>query len=95
MLVILSDIDGFYNGNPTENPDAKLIPVVCEINDEILSLAGGAGTKRGTGGMHTKLSAAKIVMDKGIDMIIANGARIENIYDIVDGKSVGTLFKAK
>ena len=95
LLVILSDIDGFYNSNPAENPDAKLIPVVDEINDEILSLAGGAGTKRGTGGMQTKLSAAKIVMEKGIDMIIANGARIENIYDIVDGKSVGTLFKAK
>lgn len=95
LLVILSDIDGFYNGNPAENPDAKLIPVVEEINDEILALAGGAGTKRGTGGMQTKLGAAKIVMEKGIDMIITNGARVENIYDIVDGKSVGTLFKCK
>ena len=95
LLVILSDIDGFYNGNPAENPDAKLIPVVEEINEEILSLAGGAGSRRGTGGMRTKLSAAQLVTEAGIDMIIANGERLENIYDIVDGKSVGTLFKAR
>ena len=95
LLVILSDIDGFFDSNPQENPDAKLISVVEEINDEILSLAGGAGSRRGTGGMRTKLSAAQLVLDAGIDMIIANGKRLENIYDIVDGKNVGTLFKSK
>lgn len=95
LLIILSDIDGFYNGNPAENPDAELIPVIDEISDEILALAGGAGSRRGTGGMRTKLSAAQLVTDAGIDMIIANGARLENLYDIMDGKSVGTLFKAK
>ena len=95
LLIILSDIDGFYNGNPAENPDAELIPVIDEISDEILALAGGAGSRRGTGGMRTKLSAAQLVTDAGIDMIIANGARLENLYDIIDKKSVGTLFKAK
>lgn len=94
MLVILSDIDGLYNSNPQENPDAKLIPIVEKIDEEILSIAGGAGSRRGTGGMVTKLSAAQLVTEAGIDMIIANGAKLENIYDIVDGKQVGTLFKA-
>ncbi len=94
LLVILSDIDGLYNSNPSENPDAKIIPVVKNIDDSILAVAGGEGTRRGTGGMKTKLHAAEIVMKNGIDMIIANGGRIENLYDIIEGKETGTLFKA-
>ena len=95
ILILLSDIDGLYDKNPTTEKDAKIIPVVNEINDSILSLAGGAGTRRGTGGMKTKLDAASLVMEKGIDMIITNGQRFENIYDIFDGKKVGTLFHKK
>ncbi len=94
LLVIMSDIDGLYDSNPIENKNAKIIPVVKNIDDNILSVAGGAGTRRGTGGMKTKLHAAKIVMDMGIDMIITNGNKIENLYDIAEEKAVGTLFKA-
>ena len=93
MLIILSDIDGLYDKNPAQSNDAKLIPVVEMVSPEIYALAGGAGSRRGTGGMLTKLKAAEIVTPKGIDMIIANGARPEGIYDIFDGKQVGTLFK--
>ncbi len=94
MLVILSDIDGLLDSDPNINPNANLIPVVEKIDDKILSLAGGAGTKMGTGGMQTKLTAAKIVTEAGIDMVITNGKRLESLYDIVELKSVGTLFKA-
>lgn len=95
LLIILSDIDGFYNSNPSENPDAEIIPLISEINDSIIALAGGAGSRRGTGGMRTKLKAASIVTEAGIDMIITNGSAPERIYDIFDGKPVGTLFTAK
>lgn len=95
LLIIMSDIDGLYDSDPSENPNAKIIETVEEINDEILSSAGGAGSRRGTGGMKTKLNAAEIVMKNGIDMIITNGKRIENLYDISDGKKIGTYFKAK
>lgn len=92
LLIILSDIDGFYDADPSKNPDAEIIPIIDRIDERIVSLAGGAGSRRGTGGMQTKLKAAKIVTDEGIDMIIANGARPELIYDIFEGKHVGTLF---
>ncbi len=92
MLVILSDIDGFYNGNPSDD-NSRLIPVIEEITDEIRNCAGGEGTRRGTGGMKTKLKAAELVCENGIDMIITNGSQPENLYKIVDGESVGTLFK--
>lgn len=95
LLIILSDIDGFYNADPSKNPDAEIIPVIREIDERITSLAGGAGSRRGTGGMQTKLKAATIVTEAGIDMIIANGAKPELIYDIFDGKHIGTLFCAK
>ncbi len=94
LLVILSDIDGFYDGNPS-NPNAKLIPVVEEITEEIRACAGGEGTRRGTGGMKTKLNAAEMVGEHGIDMVIANGNAPELLYDILEGKSVGTLFRGK
>ena len=94
LLIIMSDIDGLYDCDPSDNPDARIIPVVTKIDDGILSAAGGAGTRRGTGGMKTKLHAAEIVMKSGIDMIITNGKNIENLYDIADGKEIGTFFKA-
>ncbi len=95
MLILLSDIDGLYTADPRKVSDAKLIPIVKEINDEIRNLAGAAGTARGTGGMVTKLHAAEICMDAGIDMIITNGSNPEVLYDIFDGKSVGTRFIGK
>ncbi len=95
LLIVLSDIDGLFDSNPSENQDAKLIPVVEEIRDEISAAAGGAGTRRGTGGMITKLKAAELVTKEGIHMIITNGASPERIYDIFEGKPTGTLFVAK
>jgi len=94
LLVIMSDIDGFYNGNPTLEA-SQIIPVIDEITDEIRNCAGGEGTRRGTGGMITKLNAAELVCANGIDMIITNGSHPENLYEIIEGKSVGTLFKGK
>ncbi len=91
-LIILSDIDGLYDSDPHKNPNARLIPEVHEINDEILSYAGGAGSNRGTGGLITKLHAAEIVMPKGIPMFIVNGENPEILYDLLDGKHVGTYF---
>lgn len=95
LLVILSDIDGLFDSNPAENPGANLIPVVEKIDENILSVAGGAGSRRGTGGMLTKLKAAEIVTPLGIDMIITNGSAPEKLYDIFDGKQTGTLFTGK
>ena len=95
LLILLSDIDGLYTADPHKVSDASLIPVVTEINDEIRNLAGAAGTARGTGGMVTKLHAAEICIEAGIDMIIANGSNPNVLYDIFDGKSVGTRFTGK
>ena len=92
VLIILSDIDGLYDDNPHENPDARLIPVVREINDDILALCGGAGTDRGTGGMVTKIHAAKIAGDEGIPTVIMNGSDPADIYKLIDGHSIGTVF---
>ncbi len=91
-LIILSDIDGLYDSDPHKNPNARLIPEVHEINDEILSYAGGAGSNRGTGGLITKLHAAQIVMPEGISMFIVNGENPEILYELLDGKHVGTYF---
>lgn len=93
LLVILSDIDGFYDGNPSDKT-SKIIPVINKITDEIKQCAGGEGTRRGTGGMITKLKAAELVSSCGIDMIITNGAVPENLYKIINSEQVGTLFKA-
>lgn len=95
LLIILSDIDGFYDANPSDNPDAEVIPLITEIDEEIESLAGGAGSRRGTGGMQTKLKAAEMVCSEGIDMVITNGKNPERIYDILDGKPTGTLFSSR
>ena len=93
LLILLSDIDGLYTDNPRTHADAKIIPVVDNIDKHIYEIAGDAGSTRGTGGMVTKLLAAKTVMAAGINMVIANGRHPSVIYDILEGKQVGTLFK--
>ncbi|MDO4962311.1 MAG: glutamate 5-kinase [Eubacteriales bacterium] len=95
LLILMSDIDGLYDLDPRTNPDARLLHDVIEITPQIEEMAGGAGTAHGTGGMITKLAAARIATEAGIDMIIANSNNIDNLYDIVDGKTVGTRFFAK
>lgn len=92
LLVLMSDIDGLYTADPRKDPNAKLIPQVEEITEEIIALGGGKGSSLGTGGMNTKLTAAKMVMEAGTDMIITNGSHPNVLYDIAEGKSVGTLF---
>ena len=94
-LIILSDVDGLFTANPQENPDAKLISEVHEITPEIEGLAGGAGTAGGTGGMVTKLAAAKIAMSAGVTMIIARGDRFGVMREVLEGKTVGTVFFAR
>lgn len=92
LLILLSDIDGLYNEDPRINQNAKLISEVHEITNKIECMAGGAGSANGTGGMCTKISAAKVATANGIDMIIAN-ASIDNIIGaIIDGNEIGTLF---
>ncbi len=95
LLILLSDIDGLYTADPHKFPDAKIIERVTKIDDEITALAGGKGTSLGTGGMVTKLNAAKICLNSGCDMVIANGNNPLNIYDILEGKPVGTRFTEK
>lgn len=94
-LIILTDIDGLYDDNPNENEDAKLISQVYEITDELIAVAGGHGSRFSTGGMVTKLHAAQIAMDAGIDTIVMNGAAPESIYKALDGKQIGTFFTGK
>lgn len=94
LLVLFSDIDGLYDSDPHKNPDAKLLPIVYDIED-VKHLAGGAGSSRGTGGMVTKLTAAEIVTNAGIHMVIANGTNLNALYDLLDGKQVGTVFVSK
>ena len=96
LLILLSDIDGLYTDNPRSNPDAKFIEVVEELTDDIMHMGKSeTGSNVGTGGMNTKLQAAKICLDCGCDMIITNGNNPNNLYDILDGKSVGTTFTEK
>ena len=91
-LVIFSDIDGFYDSDPRLHPNAKLIKEIRQIDESVYSLAGGAGSRRGTGGMRTKLQAAELAASQGIDTIVTNGKHPEALYDIVNGKQAGTLF---
>ena len=91
-LILLSDIDGLYTADPHNNPDAKLIHTVNIIDEKLLSLAGASAGNQGTGGMVTKLQAARICLFCGCEMIIANGNRPDNLYDIMDGKEIGTKF---
>ena len=94
-LLILTDIDGLYDGNPKEDEYARIIPVVDEITPELFQIAGGKGSKFGTGGMVTKLQAAQISTEAGIDTIVMSGMEPENIYKALEGHQVGTFFAAK
>lgn len=95
VLIILSDVEGVYDSNPQNNPDARLINQIDDITPEVENLAGGPGTIRGTGGMYTKIQAAKIAVNSGVTMLIASGSREGVIREIVCGNHVGTLFSAK
>ena len=94
-LVLLSDIDGLYTADPHKDPDAKLLSFVSEITDKIRALGGGSAGSQGTGGMATKLRAAEICLDAGCDMVITNGKRPDDLYAILEGRSVGTTFSRR
>lgn len=95
LLIILSDIDGFYDSDPRKNKDSKMLKIVNEITEELEECAGGAGSNLGTGGMITKLTAAKTATSKGVSMVLANGSNPSILLDIIDGKDIGTLFVRK
>ena len=95
LLILLSDIDGLYTADPHRNPNATLISTIDNITPEIIALGEGKGSELGTGGMKTKLHAAQIATNEGIDMVIANGADPLKLYDIIKGEAVGTRFIGK
>lgn len=92
LLIMLSDIDGFYTGNPHQDPNAQLIKELHQVTDDSLNRAGGAGTVFGTGGMATKLKAAANILRHNQMMVLANGANPSIIFDIMNGEEIGTLF---
>ena len=94
-LILLSDIDGLYTADPHKDPNARLIPEVTEITPEILALAGGEGSSLGTGGMRTKLHAAEMCVEAGCEMVIMNGEDPKLLYDLFEGRAVGTRFLPK
>ncbi len=94
LLILLTDIDGLCTADPHKDPNAKMLHVVEKITPEIEAMVGGAGSTLGTGGMLTKLHAAQIATQAGIDMVITNGDRPEDLYGIVNGQSIGTRFLA-
>lgn len=95
LLILLSDIDGLYTDNPRKNPKAEFIPVVEKLDDEIMQMGKNeTGSAVGTGGMNTKLAAARIATASGADMIIANSSDIRIIHRIMDGREYGTIFLA-
>ena len=94
-LIILSDIDGLYDSDPRLHPGAKLIEKIEQIDDSVYALAGGAGSRRGTGRMKTKLQAANLATANGIDTVITNGKHPESIYTIIEGNHAGTLFAGR
>lgn len=95
LLVLLSDIDGLFTSDPKKNPDATLINEIFDITPDIKALGGDAGSSLGTGGMRTKLNAAEICVNAGCDMVIANGEMPSLLYDICEGKKIGTRFYGK
>ncbi len=96
LLILLSDIDGLYTDDPRKNPDARFIEQVDELTDEYLQMGkGSTGSSVGTGGMNTKLTAAKIATKSGVDMVIANSRDIGVLHRILEGASEGTLFASK
>lgn len=94
LLILMSDIEGLYTDDPKENPNARFVHTVHYIDEELEQMGKGAGSTQGTGGMATKIQAAKIATQSGADMVIANGANIYTINDIMAGKKIGTLFAA-
>lgn len=94
LLIMLTDIDGLYTSNPRHDENAEKIDLVEEITDEIRTMAGGSGSDRGTGGMMTKIVAADFATSCGIDCCIMNGEKPKRMYDLLEGKKIGTLFKA-
>ncbi|MDR3314339.1 MAG: glutamate 5-kinase [Oscillospiraceae bacterium] len=92
-LLFLTDADGLCTGNPAEDESAVLLPVVNRVTEDILALAGSSGTLRGSGGMITKLQAAKSATEAGIDTVILNGTQPENLYQLFEGRQIGTWFK--
>ncbi len=94
LLILLTDIDGLYTDDPRNNSNAKLIHTVDKIDDNIKSMAKGTATSVGTGGMATKIAAAKIAANAGSDMVIISGADIDNINRVLAGEEIGTLFTA-
>lgn len=94
-LVIMTDIDGLYDCDPKENPDARLIATVSEITDEMFACAGGAGSNRGTGGMRTKLEAAAYATGNGVLVVVMSGEKPQKLYDLFEGSRVGTVFLPK
>jgi len=92
VLIILSDIDGLYTANPLTDKSARLLDEVTEINSDVEQIAGGAGTKLGTGGMFTKIQAAKLATSNGVTMLIINGGTVGNLRRVLNGESIGTIF---
>ncbi len=95
VLINLSDVDGLYDRDPRRFPDALRIPYVEKVDERVAAMGGEAGTVRGTGGMSTKLRAAKLVTEAGIPMLIANGADPSILYRLLDGEDIGTYFEAE
>jgi glutamate 5-kinase len=95
VLIILSDVDGVYTDNPQKNPNARLITEITDITPEIEVMSGEPGSLRGTGGMHTKIQAAKIAVNSGVTMVIASGSHDGVVRDILSGANVGTIFPSK
>lgn len=94
LLIILSDQDGFFTDDPRKNPDAKFVEEITYITDDLEAMAKGAGSDVGTGGMAAKVSAARVANDAGADMVITNGADMNNLRRVLDGQNIGTLFRA-
>ena len=94
-LIILSDIEGLYTANPATHPEAELISEIPEITPQVESIAGGAGSKLGTGGMMTKIQAAQIAMSAGVTMVIASGSREGVLREVLTGQNIGTVFPAR
>ena len=92
LLILLSDVDGVYDADPRTRPDAELIQVITDVTGELESIAGGPGSALGSGGMATKIQAAKIAMQSGAAMVIANGDRPNVLRELLGGKRIGTLF---
>ena len=95
LLIMLSDIDGLYNKNPNIYDDAKIFKEIHDITDELRQMAGGAGSRFGTGGMTSKLAAAEILFENKQEMVLTNGERIREIKDIIAGQEIGTYFHQK